>query len=291
MATTSSPSPSSSFRHYIFGYGSLLCPQSRAVTAPALADRSATPAIIHHWERTWSCPFPPCGMTFLGIRHSLNCPPCVGVLVPVTDDELAVFDVRETGYNRVLIPAKDILPYHDSNNHEKGNDDEANNDNYFTNMAKSKTTRTSNDEEQGNNIQNNNKNAEDKSAAIALSPHVWIYVPQDPMPINAECPLSQTYIDIIVRGCLTISMDFCEQVLQSTRGWTSDDSHNISNSRSHQVSFHGVHWVDDRENPLYVRADADYSRQNALQIDDFLRKHRPEVLYRTTRSDKQSIIT
>jgi hypothetical protein len=41
-------------RHFIFGYGSLICPLSRAVTAPSLKDAIAEPAVISHIERTWS---------------------------------------------------------------------------------------------------------------------------------------------------------------------------------------------------------------------------------------------
>jgi hypothetical protein len=41
-------------RHFIFGYGSLICPLSRAVTAPSLKDAIAEPTVISHIERTWS---------------------------------------------------------------------------------------------------------------------------------------------------------------------------------------------------------------------------------------------
>ena len=41
-------------KHFIFGYGSLICPQSRSQTAPTLQAAIAEPVIIYHIERTWS---------------------------------------------------------------------------------------------------------------------------------------------------------------------------------------------------------------------------------------------
>ena len=41
-------------KHYIFGYGSLLCPQSRAISAPTLAGKDAHPVLVQHLARTWS---------------------------------------------------------------------------------------------------------------------------------------------------------------------------------------------------------------------------------------------
>ena len=43
---------SPSFQQFVFGYGSLICPHSRAITAPGLADKTATPVLVRHVERT-----------------------------------------------------------------------------------------------------------------------------------------------------------------------------------------------------------------------------------------------
>lgn len=93
------------FRHYIFGYGSLICPASRARTAPTLFDRVATPARVKHLERSWSLPVQEYGMTFIGVRERHGAD-CVGVLVPVNEEKLDLFDVREAGYNRVEVDAE-----------------------------------------------------------------------------------------------------------------------------------------------------------------------------------------
>jgi hypothetical protein len=70
------------YSHYIFGYGSLLCPISRAITIPTLKHRVATPVKVKHLQRMWSFPVVECGMTFMGIKHLPNAE-CVGVLVPI----------------------------------------------------------------------------------------------------------------------------------------------------------------------------------------------------------------
>ena len=42
-------------KHYIFGYGSLLCPQTRAISSsPTLAGKDAHPVLVQHLARTWS---------------------------------------------------------------------------------------------------------------------------------------------------------------------------------------------------------------------------------------------
>ena len=43
-----------SMKNFIFGYGSLICPQSRAITAPTLSNAIAEPVVVNHIERTWS---------------------------------------------------------------------------------------------------------------------------------------------------------------------------------------------------------------------------------------------
>ena len=65
---------------WIFGYGSLICPLSRAITAPALVNCDALPALISAMERTWSArirrPYPKHGLdgwTAMGIRLEEGC--------------------------------------------------------------------------------------------------------------------------------------------------------------------------------------------------------------------------
>jgi len=111
-------------KHFIFGYGSLICPQSRAVTAPSLKDAVAEPAVISHIERTWSARVAKCqhdddddddgpdhrvirGWTPMGVRFRRGAE-CNGVLIHVDEMELMRFDVREVGYVRRKIDLEDV---------------------------------------------------------------------------------------------------------------------------------------------------------------------------------------
>ena len=105
-------------KHFVFGYGSLICPQSRAITAPTLRNAVAEPVVVENIDRVWSAR---CrartdaqdetsraaskardhirGWTPMGVR--IRCGSrCNGVLIHVDDEELRRFDVREAGYVR-----------------------------------------------------------------------------------------------------------------------------------------------------------------------------------------------
>jgi hypothetical protein len=226
-----------SFSHYIFGYGSLICSASRAVTAPTLVGRPAIPARVKGLERIWSLPYPDGGATFMGIRVRRQAE-CVGVLIPVDDTELAQFDLREIGYDRVPVPEEDIqrLPY------EK----------------EAPATVTMN------------------SGAT-----VWVYVQQELGRASEDCPIAQTYLDVILRGCLSISEDFARDFVRTTRGWHLDDHEHAEQEHHHHDSAK-VHWVDDRSQPIYVRADPEYSKAHAHVLDRILEEHRPEWIHRRT---------
>ena len=94
-------------QHYIFGYGSLICSHSRAVTASSdAAQPAAIPVKVSGLERVWSKRSAKLGMTAVGIRFAQDAS-TVGVLVPVTEADLARFDVREQGYSRVALSLDD----------------------------------------------------------------------------------------------------------------------------------------------------------------------------------------
>lgn len=263
--------------HYIFGYGSLICPHSRAVTAPTLAQRAVIPVRVQGLERIWSLPFR--GLTFMGIRQRRQAE-CVGVLIPVNDDELAQFDLRELGYDRKPIPLEAIQELQEPS------------------VLKIPSFSSSSAQHHDDNNNNDNDNDNNKVS-------IWVYVQQMPQPVSKESPIAQSYVDIILRGCISISEDFAKDFLETTRGWHlhdhdlppdhheegDDDAHAISNdvvtdaNRSSplarkEADEHSVHWVDDRENPLYVRADKEYSKANAHYLDQILREHRPEWIHR-----------
>lgn len=256
------------YSHYIFGYGSLICPSSRAVTAPTLQNRMVTPVRVHHLERVWSFPVEMCKTTFMGIRIKKNAE-CVGVLVPVNDDELAQFDIRELGYDRIPLDHAHIqkVPFLEENQHYRNGDNDSSSSqehlSYFDHY--------------------------DSALQSSGPPQVWVYLQQAPSPINPLCPLSQTYMDIIMRGCLSISQEFCKEFLRTTRGWSAEDFYdkednhqNICDESSIQKKEKGVFWVDDRDDPLYVRADTEYSKRHGHELDRLLKAHRPELVHRKT---------
>jgi len=218
------------FEHYIFGYGSLLCAHSRAITAPTLAGRTATPVKVRNLQRQWSCRVPAeAGWTAMGVRLQSNAS-CVGVLLPVNNVELQQFDVRELGYERHLIDHSDIEQIgHCEHEHS-----------FFT--------------------------------AEHNTPKIWVYIQEEHTTTSIEHPIPQSYVDIILRGCLSISPEFAKEFLRETHGWKSDD----------------VYWVDDRHDPLYPRADVDYSAKQGPELDRFLLLHRPLEMSRRTHFCRQA---
>jgi cation transport regulator ChaC len=38
-------------QQFVFGYGSLICPHSRAITVPHMAERTVTPVLVRNVER------------------------------------------------------------------------------------------------------------------------------------------------------------------------------------------------------------------------------------------------
>ena len=129
--------------------------------------------------------------------------------------------------------------------------------------------------------------SQDRDCGNNQRPNIWVYLQQDPSPINPICPLAQSYIDIIMRGCLTISHDFCREFLETTRGWSAHDFHDPSSEQQGDdgSSLITTYWINDRHNPLYVRADRKYSVENADELDRLLKKHRPEMEHRVAHDD------
>ena len=106
-----------------------------------------------------------------------------------------------------------------------------------------------------------------------------------------ENPIAQSYVDIILRGCLTISKDFAKEFILTTQGWlllngklvpTTDGiaGHGDQETLSGDHDQIQVHWVNDRHDPLYVRADMDYSRASGHIVDELLQNHLPVALKR-----------
>src|SRR5438445_2421911 len=88
---------------YVFGYGSLINPDSRKLTGPT---GEPIPVRVRGLERSWNVVVTKDKMTALGVirrRGALT----NGVLVPLPESQLAVFDQREEGYVRTRLDHAD----------------------------------------------------------------------------------------------------------------------------------------------------------------------------------------
>ncbi len=64
---------------------------------------------------------------------------------------------------------------------------------------------------------------------------LWIYVPVDPCPPTAECPILQSYVDVVMTGCLEFGESFAAEFVRTTVAW-------------------GYPRENDRSSPRYRRA-------------------------------------
>ena len=62
----------------------------------------------------------------------------------------------------------------------------------------------------------------------------WGYFVNRPTAPTSECPIVQSYVDVILSGCLELGEDFAVEFIRSTFGWD-----NV--------------WHNDRAHPRYVR--------------------------------------
>jgi hypothetical protein len=228
LTTSAKPPHRKKQHHFVFGYGSLICEKSRSITNPTLADKEALPVVIQDVERVWSARTKT-GYTAMGVRFSKNTE-CTGVLIEVTEEELADLDKREANYDRRPIHLENIdqVPFLEEEDFYE--------DDHPVFEA---------------------KEGDDKHHNV----RVWIYIQRDPIPADPSHPIPQSYVDIIIRGCLTISEEFARSVIDTTAGWTNKEDH----------------WVDDREVPIYKRADLEYSNQHADTIDQLMKDQNPEA--------------
>jgi cation transport regulator ChaC len=89
---------------------------------------------------------------------------------------------------------------------------------------------------------------------------IWVYVPDDPRTPGADCPIAQTYVDVVLAGCiLQFGESFARKLVESTKFWEYD-------------------WVDDRHRPTYARAASYYDL--AKRIDTILAENVPRTLPR-----------
>ncbi len=82
----------------------------------------------------------------------------------------------------------------------------------------------------------------------------WIYdLPRAGAPSSAS-PIIQSYVDVVLEGCLDIGQDFAAEFIRTTDGW-------------------GGCWVDDRLRARYQRQDP--PRDGGAAVDALLRRWVP----------------
>ena len=261
-------------QNYVLGYGSIICSVSRAITCPELAasNVTATPVQVRHTERVWSKRSVR-GMTAMGIQRGNPEATCTAVLLPVTSEQLLLFDERERGYDRLPVPVSHVekVPFLESS--------------YYDRIISCETVKQLLLED----------HESDSSSTNGVNADIWIYEPIDFCPPSREKPIVQTYVDTILRGCLSISEEFAADFLRTTRGWSSmeelgldhDEKENIHDNESKNTSDN-VHWVNDRDDPVYLRGDQGYILEHAAKLDLLLESHRPKEFSRRGALDRNT---
>ena len=280
----------------------------------------------------------------MGIRQKLNST-CIGVLIPVNDIELKQFDIRESGYNRMLLQHDQIESFNkviidendedssisivdgDEIGHHRKDSNNKNAFTYFDHMKEVISQQRQLQQQQQlqhQPTQNDDDDEEENQRAAEFLPlpqqlpKVWVYIQKNPSKTNYYCPIVQTYVDIILRGCLLISKKFAIEFIQTTKGWChdeyedenenenddlennmnddddGDDDNNNEKGTNNVASASAAakttssttlmrdttYWINDRNNPLYVRADYEYSKLHGNKLDSLLKIYRPEIAYR-----------
>jgi len=183
--------------HYIAGYGSLICAESRSRTG---IGSPAVPIEIEGIARRWSVPTPEWQATAVGAHVDDNATTSA-IYFEVDAENLKRFDAREQGYQRRLIPWEQVTIAADHGN----------------------------------------------TTELPKKGNLWIYVGDSAHKPSKERPIMQSYLDVILNGCLAISESFAERFMLTTQHWQQ--------------------LVDDRANPQYPRAlnkKADTERFDAV---------------------------
>jgi hypothetical protein len=187
---------------------------------------------------------------------------CVGVLYPVTEKELYNFDEREMGYGRKTIDIENVELVEYLEDEHYDSPDHA----FFLKAV-----------------------AERRSDF-----QIWVYVPLKPLPPDEDHPIAQTYLDVILHGCLDIHKDFAREFIADTKGWNpqellTDNEHDSDDKSSRSLdedSNDVISWVNDRDRPIYKGADTEYSDREGPRLDILLREHRPDEFHRRKRHHK-----
>lgn len=107
---------------------------------------------------------------------------------------------------------------------------------------------------------------------------IWAYFPDKIVAPDPQHPIVQSYVDTILRGCLNVGgEEFAKDFIQETKGWHPEEIIRGHESLKYdQGRRKGPVWIDDRDDPVYIRGDPTYSSQNAERFDELLEENLPE---------------
>jgi len=167
--------------NYVFGYGSLINPDSRGCTVDSTKSARVIKVLAKGLERSWNYN---CRDTYTAVGVSKvedKSIACNGVIIPIDDplNDLPKLDERECDYRRVQLFREDIEIIHDHSNE------------------------TIDDQE-----------------LLAPNAIIWVYVIVDTFIPTTKIPISQIYIDCILMGCIKEGgIEFAKQFIENTYGW------------------------------------------------------------------------
>ena len=211
---------------YIFGYGSILDKSSRARGDFSSSERDEKPgeqdAVLvsllpsARLRRSWNyrCES---GFTAVGLEKApKGCEAVVcGVLFAVNARALAAFDKRERGYHRLRLNPKHLRVR--SRSKALGDDGLASieakvHDDIL--CARELESRKGGGSGEGGRQEEDEGKGEGEGAIF------YTYVPDCPQSADHEFPICQTYLDVILRGCLDWGgEELAREWVQTTRGW------------------------------------------------------------------------
>lgn len=187
--------------HYIFGYGSLICQDSRSRTG---FSGKAHPIEVNGIARKWSMHSPEWPATAVS-AHDEEREISNGVYFEVDSVNLEKFDEREQGYQRVAVSWDRVKQM--------------------------------------------------SLQSLPTQGTLWAYVGNEKGQPTPEKPIMQSYLDVILNGCLDYGPEFAARFAQTTHFWE--------------------HLVDDRHQPQYPRPLK--STVRIPQIDQIIQSHLPDL--------------
>mmetsp|Transcript_10326 Transcript_10326/g.21237 ORF Transcript_10326/g.21237 Transcript_10326/m.21237 type:complete len:233 (-) Transcript_10326:35-733(-) len=95
----------------------------------------------------------------------------------------------------------------------------------------------------------------------------WCYTGFTQVPATPSHPILQSYVDVIIKGCLEFSPEFAKNFISTTSGWDG-------------------YWLNDRQSLIYARAEQEWTKSNSTLVDDLLQSSLPESSNLSKRVDE-----